>query len=161
MRSSPPAARERNLFSPTSSSSLQVCCADAQRTSCPDARAAECCQALQGMVRVEHSIGRERARFPSLRCIPAFVKDAASHLLAIQWCVACSVLQNFATIHRDLSFEPSPGFKDIVPAPPPLHVPLVPSEKQLEDLGDGMEGTLQFVEDLLTRADAARSGLHA
>jgi hypothetical protein len=96
----------------------------------------------KGWVRVEHSIGRERARFPSLRCIPVFVKDAASHLLAIQWCVACSVLHNIATIHRDPSFEPNPGFDDIVPPPPPLHVPLVPSEKQLEDLGDGMEGTL-------------------
>jgi hypothetical protein len=75
--------------------------------------------------------------------------------------VACSVLHNIATIHRDLSFEPNPGFDDIVPSPPPSHVPLVPSEEQLEDLGDGMERTLLVVEDLLERADAARAVLHA
>jgi hypothetical protein len=113
-------------------------------------------------VRVEHSIRREKARFLSLRCIPVFVKDAASHLLAIRRCVPCSFLHNIATIHRDLSFKPNPGFEDIVPPPPPSHVPLVPSEEELEeDLGDGIERTLQVVEDLLERADAARAGLHA
>jgi hypothetical protein len=50
---------------------------------------------------------------------------------------------------------------NFVPPPLPSHVPLVPSEEQLEDLGDGMERTLQVVEDLLARADAARAGLHA
>jgi hypothetical protein len=52
-------------------------------------------------VLVGHSIGREKARFPSLCCIPVFVKDADSHLLDIRWCAACCVAHNIATIHSD------------------------------------------------------------
>jgi hypothetical protein len=75
----------------------------------------------EGRVRVEHRIGREKARFPSLRCILVFVRDATSNLLAVQWCVVCSVLHNIATIHRDLSLEPNPAFDDIVPPPHTCH----------------------------------------
>jgi hypothetical protein len=110
-----------------------VCCADVKRTSRPDARAADCCQALQqGRAACRaHRIGREKARFPSLRVIPVFVKDVALHLLAIQWYVTCRVLHNIATIDGDLLFKPNPEFDDIVPHPPPSQVHLVPSEEQL------------------------------
>jgi hypothetical protein len=111
--------------------------------------------------RVEHSIGREPARFPCLRCVPGFVRDEASHLLAVKCYAARSVPHNITTIPRDQSFEPNPVFDYISTLPPPSQVRLVPSEAQLKDLGGGVERMLLVVEDLLNRADAARAGRYA
>jgi hypothetical protein len=81
-------------------------------------------------------------------------------VLAVLLCVACSVRHNAATSRRDRPFEPKSAIDDILLASRPSQMPLSPSEEQLEDLGDRMERSLQVVQGLLERADAARVGMH-
>jgi hypothetical protein len=94
-------------------------------------------------------------------CLPVLVLDADLHVLAVLQCVARSVRHSAATSRRDRPFEPYPAIDDILLASRPSQVPLTLSEEQLEDLGDRIERTLQVVQGLLERADAARAGLHA
>ncbi len=52
-------------------------------------------------VEVEHSIGMEKARFPSLRCIPVTLRDHASHELVMLWCKACTAFHNVSISEND------------------------------------------------------------
>jgi DDE superfamily endonuclease len=99
-------------------------------------------------VNVEHSIGVEKARFPSLRALPVLVACVKSHMLAVQWCMATTVLHNICLDADDHSYCDYDR-EDIVPPPR-----AATAHHPTPVLGDGKERTTRLIMNILDRAQS-------
>ena len=52
-------------------------------------------------VRIEHSFGVMKEKFPSLKCLKIRIKDEASHKFACTWIRVCCILHNILLPHYD------------------------------------------------------------